>query len=97
MKIEFVSYDGAYPNLCSGVFTVRLDGRETSFGAEYPRFWTSGGGVSFDDEWNECVSRGPWELSFDERDYPPEIAAAMPGLIDAFNENVPWGCCGGCV
>lgn len=32
MKIEFVSYDGEYPNLCSGVFTVKLDGVETSFG-----------------------------------------------------------------
>lgn len=34
---------------------------------------------------------------FDEKDYPPEIAAAMPGLIGVFNENVPSGCRGGCV
>lgn len=33
MKIEFVSYNGAYPNLCSGTFVVRLDGIETSFGS----------------------------------------------------------------
>jgi len=112
MKIEFVSYDGEYPNLCSGVFTVKLDGVETSFGQQflwerekkagkvpptYPRFWASGGGVTFDEEWQEDVSRGDWELMFDEKDYPAEIADAMPELIRVFNENVPQGCCGGCV
>lgn len=112
MKIEFVSYDGAYPNLCSGTFVVKLDGVETSFGSQflweyekkagkvpptYPKFWTSGGGVAFDEDWSEIVSVGDWELMFDEKDYPPEIAAAMSELIRVFNENVPPGCCGGCV
>ena len=32
MKIEFVSYNGAYPNLCSGTFIVKLAGVEISFG-----------------------------------------------------------------
>ena len=110
--VKFISYDGAYPNLCSGTLVVEIDGKKVSFGqrflwesdkkagktpADYPRFWTSGGGVSFDEDWSENVSVGDWELMFDEKDYPPEIAAAMPELIKVFNENVPEGCCGGCV
>lgn len=53
--------------------------------------------MTFDEEWQEDVSRGDWELMFDEKDYPAEIADAMPELIRVFNENVPQGCCGGCV
>lgn len=112
MKIEFVSYDGEYPNLCSGMLTVKIDGVETTFGTQqlwesekkvgkvpamYPKFWASGGGVAFDEDWSEIVSVGDWELMFDEKDYPAKIAAAMPELIGVFNENVPPGCCGGCV
>ena len=110
--VKFVSYDGAYPNLCSGTLVVEIDGRRVSFGkqflwewekkegikpADYPHFWCSGGGVSFDEDWSETVDRGEWELSFDEKDFPKEIVALMPELIKAFNENVPEGCCGGCV
>lgn len=110
--VKFISYDGAYPNLCSGMLVVEIDGEKISFGqtfpresekaagktpVNYPKFWASGGSVSFDDEWNECVDRGEWELSFDEKDYPAGIAALMPELIKVFNENVPEGCCGGCV
>ena len=112
MDIEFVSYDGEYPNLCSGTFVVKLNGIETSFGSQflwehekkagkvpptYPKFWATGGGVSFDDDWNENVVKGDWTLDFDKKAYPAEIAEAMPELIKVFNENVPRGCCGGCV
>lgn len=110
--VKFVSYDGAYPNLCSGTLVVEIDGKKVSFGkqflwswekeagvkpADYGQFWCSGGGVSFDDDWSEIVDRGEWELSFDEKDFPKEIVAIMPELIKVFNENVPEGCCGGCV
>ena len=98
--VKFISYDGEYPNLCSGTLVVEIDGKRTSFGwhnADYPEFWVSGGSVSFDEDWSETVDRGEWELCFDEKNYPPEIAAAMPELIRVFNENVREGCCGGCV
>ena len=32
--IKFISYTGKYPNLCSGVFTVEIDGKEYKFGHE---------------------------------------------------------------
>jgi hypothetical protein len=112
-NIEFVSYDGAYPNLCSGKLTVKIDGKEVSFGyatkswswekeedlAEYPRFWCSGGSVSFDEDWNEeVISYCDWEMSSpNEKDYPPEIWKLLPDILEVMNENVAGGCCGGCV
>ena len=110
--LKFILYDGAYPNLCSGTLVVEIDGEKISFGqtflwesekaagvqpANYPKFWTSGGSVSFDDEWNESVMKGDWQLDFNKKDYPAGIVALMPELIKMFNENVRNGCCGGCV
>lgn len=31
-KIKFISYDGAYPVLCSGKLTVEIDGKTITFG-----------------------------------------------------------------
>lgn len=62
----------------------------------YPRFWESGGCVTFDEDWSEDVEEGPWELiSHDE--FPEEMKSWLPELIRIFNEKVEWGCCGGCV
>ena len=36
--VEFVSYTGNYPNLCSGDLTLRIDGKEVNF-KSYMRFW----------------------------------------------------------
>ena len=111
-KIEFVSYDGGYPNLCSGKLVVKIDDKEVSFGrttklrwedgeglADYPRFWCSGGSVSFDENWMEHVdSYCDWEMSSpSEKDYPPEIWKLLPDILKVMNENVDGGCCGGCV
>lgn len=30
--IKFISYTGKYPNLCSGVLTLEIDGRIIKFG-----------------------------------------------------------------
>ena len=31
-KVKFVSYTGKFPNLCSGVLTLNIDGKEVKFG-----------------------------------------------------------------
>jgi hypothetical protein len=111
-KLEFVEYTGSFPNLCSGMLFVKIDGKMVSFGQycleekgetddtdvpNYSDFWRTGGSVSFDEDWNEHVGKGPWEASWREEDYPPEIRELLPQLLELFNENVPYGCCGGCV
>lgn len=103
-KIEFVSYDGAFPCLCMGTLVLKIDGVEAKFHysfnnkkkGEYSDFWVSGGNVSFDENWIEDVSIGEWGFSPDAS-FPEEFKAIGDELIAVFNENVPYGCCGGCV
>jgi hypothetical protein len=111
-KIEFVSYNGKYPNLCSGKLVVKIDGKEVSFGqtteawnlpegeklANYPRFWCSGGSIRFKMDYSDYrIVHGDWELIGSENDYPPEIWKLLPDILRVMNENVESGCCGGCV
>ena len=87
--VEFVSYDGDYPNLCRGDLVLRIDGIEVDF----PRYcMSSGGDVWFDDEWDEHVDCGRWSV-----DVPNEYAHLRKEIEDCVNANVPYGCCGGCV
>jgi len=105
MDVKFVSYDGKFPNACSGTLILEIDGKTVTFGntyrepkPDYPSFWCSGGSVSFDDQWNENVTSGPWEFSSYESDMLPDnFKENKDLLLKVFNENVPWGCCGGCV
>lgn len=43
--VKFISYTGKYPNLCSGILTLEIDGRTIRFGnryvdstVDYPKF-----------------------------------------------------------
>lgn len=101
MKIEFVEYTGAYPNLCRGTLVVKMDGKEVSFPGDYPSFWQTGGYCAFAADGQCEVCQQPWSLSPTVKDnhckaYPDEIRKSLPELINLFNEYVPYGCCGGC-
>lgn len=102
MKIEFVDYTGSWPNLCSGELILRIDGEIYSFCGYrnddeadnhcYSSFWSSGGYASWDPE---EVGEGDWLLN--ESDLPDWLKPYGQELIDIMNENVPHGCCGGCI
>ena len=34
-RVKFISYTGEYPNLCSGVLTLEIDGKEYKFGHNF--------------------------------------------------------------
>lgn len=87
--VEFVSYDGKYPNLCSGILVLRIDGVEVAF----PRYCMESGGST---DWhNDEIYYGPWSLW---NDYiPVEYRHLKDEILRVVNENVPWGCCGGCI
>ncbi len=91
MKIQFVSYDGSWPNLCSGILVMKVGRKEWTFPSGSLR---SGGNVWFDDNWSEHVEDGEWGIWGWPENYPEE---AKEATIDAVNSNVSYGCCGGCV
>lgn len=88
-SVEFKSYDGAYPNLCSGTLVLKIDGEDYVF----PKYsMQSGGCVSFTADWDEVVEEGEWYV-----DIPEELEMLEEKILKVVNENVPFGCCGGCV
>ena len=111
MKIKFISYDGEWPNLCRGTLKLEINEKLWIFDSYYKKpeideegnihsskFWESGGsaGVDFSGEISEAYcTGGPWIL--DKEEIPNELKNMSQELIDIFNENVPQGCCGGCI
>lgn len=105
--VKFVSYTGRYPNLCSGVLTLEINGKEYKFGHNYmnpnwkteknfPTFWHSGGSCGFSYDYSdEYTNYGEWEIDVDE--LPEELKPYAAEIDEVFNNNVPNGCCGGCL
>jgi len=98
-RVEFVSYDGQYPNLCTGVLTVKIDGENVKFGygdgCDYNIFWSSGGSVRHDKDWNWDIQKGEWEIDVNE--LPEKFWDVADELDKVINENIQYGCCGGCI
>ena len=119
-RVKFISYTGEYPNLCSGVLTLEIDGVQYKFGHNYlgyhyfdektrtwryadedpsrpnfNSFWTSGGSVSHDDDWNWDVQTDEWEIDVDA--LPEQFWDVADEIDQIINANIPYGCCGGCI
>ena len=89
--VKFISYDGAYPNLCRGTLVLEFEGVRY----EIEDCLLSGGRVWFDVDWKEYVEEGLWSVDDDKL---PEILKPYAKYIECLvNENVPLGCCGGCI
>jgi hypothetical protein len=86
-----IDYNGRYPNLCSGTLVVTIGEKVWNFGENV---LSSSGSVSFDEQWNEEVTSGPWGISDWPKGFPKKYRAVVE---DAINDQIPWGCCGGCV
>lgn len=86
-RIEFVGYDGKYPCLCMGSLTIKVEGEIHHLRG----ILRSGGGISND--YSE-IEEGPWEV--DLSDYP-ELEPYKKEITDVVNENIDYGCCGGCI
>lgn len=87
--VEFVSYDGEYPNLCSGELVLRIEGKEVNLGRYCLH---SGGNAWVDYELCDHTEWGAWSV-----DVPEELTQYIDEITEVVNDNVPWGCCGGCL
>ncbi len=86
-----IKYNGKYPNLCSGKLIVVINGIKWVF----PDYClSSGGSVFFNEDWGEQIESGPWSIS----EYPEGFPANLKEAVTvAVNDNIPHGCCGGCI
>lgn len=93
-KIEFVSYNGEYPCLCMGELKLKIDGQIVNFGKYC---LTSGGSCRFtDDSYSDFeIEEKPYE-DIDLSKHP-EYEPYKKEILEVVNENVLWGCCGGCL
>lgn len=92
-NIKFVSYDGKYPNLCSGVLILNVDGKIVTIN-KYSL--CSGGSAHFNDDYSESfIEYGPWSLN--EGHFSDYSEEEKEYIIELINENIPHGCCGGCL
>lgn len=84
-RVKFISYTGKYPNLCRGTLTLEIDGKQYKFGgnSDFEEFWRPSG--EYPSEWEINVNKIPSQFK--------ELAFEIDTV---FNENVEWGCCGGC-
>lgn len=91
--VEFVSYSGRYPYLCEGVLILKIDGEEYAFGqsAYFPAFWNSGGWLGCEED----TYQGEWKIY--ESAIPEQFRMYSEEIDKVFNNNVEFGCCGGCL
>jgi len=87
--VEFVSYDGRYPNLCRGKLILKIDGKTVPM----PKYCMNSGGTTyFDSKGGEHISKGLWSI-----DVPQQFLKYKDEIEECVNNNVPLGCCGGCI
>lgn len=92
--VEFISYNGEYPNLCRGLLVIKVNGKLY----ELRNCLYSCGKCYFDDDGNDIVTQGDWEMSeYNFEKYYPELMPFKEEIENVVNDNVQKGCCGGCL
>lgn len=86
--VRFVSYSGEFSCLCFGILKIEVDGKIW----ELENALVSNGACGFTADGNDYLTTAPWSVDLPEqlKPYEKEITALV-------NENVAWGCCGGCL
>lgn len=84
--VKFISYDGKFPNLCSGILVLEVDGKKW----ELSHALCSGGYVGFNERLNAVVEEGPWSVNL-----PEDLEPYRQEIEELVNDEIPHGCCGG--
>lgn len=127
--IEFVSYEGKFPNLCEGLLVVRIDGKLYAFSPYYDSMYRSflnrfnrtealeddsitkvsgfylrsGGYIDWgEDGENPKIVKGKWIIDDKAMKLENGERFILSGeqkseLEKVINQNIEFGCCGGCV
>ena len=94
-NIQFISYDGKYPNLCKGKLTLKVENDIVDF----IDILETNGRSYFDNKWEPHIEKGQWYLCSDDIELNSfNFSYEEINLIEKLiNENVELGCCGGCL
>ena len=89
LDVEFVSYTGKPPTFCHGDLTLLINGEKRVFHDAL----LSCGTVYLNGDWSRWIVRkAPWKVRL-----PYDLSEYGEIIEECVNENIPWGCCGGCV
>lgn len=91
--IEFIEYTGEYPNLCSGVLKIKVNG--TYY--ELYNILDSTGTCYIDSNGVEQITKGEWKWRTWNTKFPIELIPYKKDILKIVNSKVPYGCCGGCL
>lgn len=84
-----ILYDGKYPTLCLGNLFAIVDGVKYTF----PPYCLHSNGQAWTEDYGP-PEEGDWEVV----KWPKELPEYLKEPIEvAINEQVPYGCCGGCL
>lgn len=85
-----IQYDGKYPCLCMGHLIVWINDKKWDFGKYV---LDSGGNIIYDE--NRIV-KGEWIIPDNcwPEGFPEEYKKQV---LSTVNEEIPYGCCGGCL
>lgn len=85
--IEFVKIYEKEWALCGSTVVLKINDQEI----EFHRILGSGGSVSWGDE--DEINIGPWCVG----NLPEYLEKYEDEITKVINDNVDWGCCGGCI
>ena len=87
-----IKYDGEYPCLCMGHLEVWVDDNYYDFGS---CCLSSGGCCGFSEDYvDSYVEEGDWTIDKFPKDFPMELEEELTEIV---NNEIPHGCCGGCL
>lgn len=99
LEIDGVRYKFGHNYSCWELDSDYENGRfidEDQDNPNYPSFWHSGGSCGFNRDYSKShVEHGEWEIDAEEID--PKFKDVIDEIDTVFNDNVPYGCCGGCL
>lgn len=93
-NVQFISYNGKYPNIEQGELTIRIDGKEYRFGHDYTRFNKKTKTFinefyepNFDEFWLLSKEKNEWILNT-EKQYPKYISNFISKIFELFKQHV---------
>ena len=86
--VEFVSYTGKYPNLCTGDLTLKIDGVVEYFRYDRRAFWR------IDNYMPNNPHNSRWTVNL--RELPVKYQKYRNEIEEVMNNEMPRPCCGGC-